>query len=198
MELPKPREIYRHFKGNLYQIVAIAEHSETGEQLVIYQALYGEMKIYARPLEMFASPVDREKYPDVTQEMRFEKVETAAEPVPSASMASEGPASDAQSASANGEGASCGEGASAVENASAGAADSQPDPKVLEFLDAQSTQERLEVLALLHPRITEQMLQTMAYSCDVELPEGELEAQYQSLQKCLMTKAKYETTRLRD
>ena len=192
MELPKPREIYRHFKGNLYQIVAIAEHSETGEQLVIYQALYGEMKIYARPLEMFASPVDREKYPDVTQEMRFEKVETAAEPVPSASMASEGPVSDAQSASANGEGAS------AVENVSAGAADSQPDPKMLEFLDAQSTEERLEVLALLHPRITEQMLQTMAFSCDVELPEGELEAQYQSLQKCLMTKAKYETTRLRD
>ena len=192
MELPKPREIYRHFKGNLYQIVAIAEHSETGEQLVIYQALYGEMKIYARPLEMFASPVDREKYPDVTQEMRFEKVETAAEPVPSASMASEEAASDAQSASANGEGAS------AVENVSAGAADSQPDPKMLEFLDAQSTEERLEVLALLHPRITEQMLQTMAYSCDVELPEGELEAQYQSLQKCLMTKAKYETTRLRD
>ena len=192
MELPKPREIYRHFKGNLYQIVAIAEHSETGEQLVIYQALYGEMKIYARPLEMFASPVDREKYPDVTQEMRFEKVETAAEPVPSASMASEEAASDAQSASANGEGAS------AVENVSAGAADSQPDPKMLEFLDAQSTEERLEVLALLHPRITEQMLQTMAYSCDVELPEGELEAQYQSLQKCLTTKAKYETTRLRD
>ncbi len=192
MELPKPREIYRHFKGNLYQIVAIAEHSETGEQLVIYQALYGEMKIYARPLEMFASPVDREKYPDVTQERRFEKVETAAEPVPSASMASEEAASDAQSASANGEGAS------AVENVSAGAADSQPDPKMLEFLDAQSTEERLEVLALLHPRITEQMLQTMAYSCDVELPEGELEAQYQSLQKCLMTKAKYETTRLRD
>ncbi|MBR6325470.1 MAG: DUF1653 domain-containing protein [Lachnospiraceae bacterium] len=192
MELPKPREIYRHFKGNLYQIVAIAEHSETGEQLVIYQALYGEMKIYARPLEMFTSPVDREKYPDVTQEMRFEKVETAAEPVPVAEVASEEAAADAQSVP------SAGESASAVENASAGAADSQPDPKMLEFLDAQSTQERLQVLALLHPRITEQMLQTMAYSCDVELPEGELEAQYQSLQKCLMTKAKYETTRLRD
>ncbi|MBP5197959.1 MAG: DUF1653 domain-containing protein [Lachnospiraceae bacterium] len=153
--IPKPNEIYKHFKGQLYRIVTVATHSETGEELVIYEALYGDHKVYARPISMFTSPVDKDKYPDVTQEYRFE-IQTDAEPE-----------------------------------------EVELDESVVEFLDASTYGEKLNILASMKHKITDDMITTMAVSCDLEVDEGDTESRYQTLKNCLLTLEKYECSRLR-
>jgi hypothetical protein len=66
--------IYQHFKGDKYLVVGIATHSETDEECVVYRQLYGEGKLYVRPLNMFLSEVDHKKYPDVKQKYRFQEL----------------------------------------------------------------------------------------------------------------------------
>ena len=69
-----PGDIVRHFIGNEYEILCFALDSETQEEMVVYRALYGARGTWVRPKEMFFSEVDREKYPDVMQTYRFEKI----------------------------------------------------------------------------------------------------------------------------
>ena len=201
--IPKPHEIYKHFKGNLYQVVTIAEHSETREQLVIYQALYGDFRTYARPLAMFTGEVDREKYPEVTQRFRFELQGAEADrqaretDVVSGAQTEAAQATSPVSPAAATQATSTGTQPVAV--TAQPVEDEEPalDPLVLEFLDADSYEEKLNILAGLHHRITNEMITTMAISCDIEVNDGELEDRYEELKNCLLTMEKFECNRLR-
>lgn len=205
--IPKPQEIYRHFKGNLYQVTAVAEHTETGELLVIYQALYGDFKIYARPLSMFTSRVDREKYPDVEQEFRFELQGAEADRQSKESVdigenrTDRGSETEKRTEIArgieSGNGLEEGQETETAKPSESAGEELNLDPFVLEFLDADTYEQRLNILAGLHHRITEDMLTTMAIACDVELNEGDVEEKYEALKNCLLTLEKYECNRMR-
>ena len=71
----KVKGVYKHFKGNLYLVEDIAIHSEDNTKYVVYRALYGEGLLYIRPLDMFLSKTDKEKYPNIEQVYRFELIE---------------------------------------------------------------------------------------------------------------------------
>ena len=66
--------IYRHFKGKYYIVEDVAFDSETMEEVVVYRQLYGNHDLFVRKKEMFLSKVDKEKYPSVVQEYRFELI----------------------------------------------------------------------------------------------------------------------------
>ena len=194
-QIPQAGEIYQHFKGQLYRIVTLATHTETGEQLVIYQALYGEFQVFARPLSMFLEKVDAKKYPDAAGKDRFMRIpmaEAAAVPQP-VPAPSENPVEPRPAAMPS---------ESTVESRPAAASsespvEPQPDPGLLAFLDADSYEEKLEVFAALEGKADLHMLNAIAASLDLELSEGSLEEQYDTLKSCLMTLERYECNRLR-
>lgn len=177
-DVPKQGEFYKHFKGKMYQIVAIAIHSETGEELVIYQKLYDDFKVHARPLSMFMSEVDREKYPDVAQKYRFEKVTPMAEvKVEETPVEKEVPVVEEIVVESN------------------EADEENPNADLLEFLNAETYEQKRNVLVGLRHRITDRLIDDMAASMDVVVEETDTWARYESLLACITTKAKFEITR---
>ena len=184
---PKPGELYRHFKNKLYQIVTVATHSETGEKLVIYQALYDDFGIYARPLDMFVSEVDHEKYPDVKQKYRFERItpqtkQTDTQVKSEAVRQSEAKMPEAGSVQVQASKAQ-------VEDADD---DQAPNPQLIKFLDADTLEKKYNILVSMSDTITDRLLDDMAVVMDVVLPEAPLMERYEDLKNIIRTRQHYE------
>lgn len=184
---PKPGELYRHFKNKLYQIVTVATHSETGEKLVIYQALYDDFGVYARPLDMFVSEVDHEKYPDVKQKYRFERI------TPQTKQTDTQVKSEAvgQSAAKLPEARSM-----QVQTSKAQVVDADddqaPNPQLIKFLDADTLEEKYNILVSMSDTITDRLLDDMAVVMDVVIPEAPLMERYEDLKNIIRTRQHYE------
>lgn len=189
--IPSAGEFYRHFKGNLYQIIGVAMHSETLEKMVVYQALYGDYGMYVRPLDMFMSPVDKEKYPEAKQEYRFEQVVPGAdaeEDIKQPEALREKPVACKMKEERK------------LEPPMEGIANDEETVReeILRFLDAEGAEAKLKVLRELRMDLDESLLTTIELSLDM-LPDDKesLERRYDFVERTLEQRIRFEGGRLR-
>jgi hypothetical protein len=196
--IPKPGEFYRHFKGNLYQILTLATHTETGETLVIYQALYGKFQVFARPLTMFLKDTEDGK-------KRFYRADMGEQEImPEETVFLKNGKKDSGNAYSD---MAVSEEIWNTEK-SYGNEIENPD-KIKEkeqneiydelerFYDADSYQEKLDILMPLRGKLTDVMLTNIAISLDIVAQDGSLDDRFLSIVSCLETMKKYQSNRLR-
>ncbi len=195
---PEAGDIYRHFKDKLYEIITIAIHSETEEEMVVYKQMYGNLDTYVRPLSMFLSEVDHEKYPEVKQKYRFERIgalrleESAEDTV---KVQERKPVVAAVSAETEVEVMKT----SVMEQAVTSSVDEEQDTSLkvlMDFLDARTYGEKLKVLEEINCELDNKTINSMALSMDIVIEEGTAEERLAELRECIHTKAKYECFRL--
>lgn len=206
---------YRHFKNKLYQVKAIAYHSETKEKMVVYQALYGDYSLYVRPYDMFMSEVDKKKYPDIYQRYRFEQVYPDGSDMPHVKAQERDDCNIAitQSVKENNEGInSIYDNGNKAQNVmwqdnsiehdnihkNNDIQDEHVNPLLMEFLDAEDYQQKLNTLTGMRSKLDDKLIDAMAASMEIEVPEGPIDKRYASLRSCILTHAKFECVRLRN
>lgn len=180
---------YRHFKDKLYQVKGTAIHSETKEKMVIYQGLYGSYEMYVRPYDMFLSEVDHIKYPDVVQKYRFELIDIKT----GKSLEADYEENNQNMESEKSEKSEKSEQLEKSEESE----ESEEDSKLIRFLDAYDYKEKLDILTSMRGELNDGLIDIMAESIEVAVPEGDITDRYNSLRKCLMAHTKYEGLRLR-
>lgn len=219
MRTPRPQEIYRHFKGRLYQVLTLARHSETGEVLVVYQALYGDYGVFARPLSMFCSEVDAVKYPGAMQKERFQlwkgseeahalfagespvtgnRQTRAKQPEEDRQTRGKQPEEDRQTRAKQPDGMFSQKEKPAEPSVQAAEEEVQLDPRLLRFLDANRMEEKMEILDSMQGDVTDEMIDIMAISLDTEIVSGEASERIAALRETIQMRLRFESSRLRE
>lgn len=186
---------YRHFKDKLYQVKGTAIHSETKEKMVIYQGLYGSYEMYVRPYDMFLSEVDHIKYPDVVQKYRFELIDIKTGKSLEADYEENNQNMESEKSEESEELEKLEELEESKESEES--EESEEDSKLIRFLDAYDYKEKLDILTSMRGELNDGLIDIMAESIEVAVPEGDITDRYNSLRKCLMAHTKYEGLRLR-
>ena len=222
--IPKPGQLYNHFKNKPYQIITVATHADTREEMVVYQALYGDFKCYIRPMENFLSEVDHIKYPDVEQKYRFElrtskeleesnSIQTTSEKEDNTKNISNQDEqltkvidSDEQNRSTEKDisyynivNEAYKDGVLKEETVMEAPTDSieSVNTVLLQFLDAESYYKKLEVITSNRKHMSDRLINDMAVSLDCAVEEGPLDQRIQGLIYCLQAMCRFEDKRLR-
>ena len=202
-------EFYKHFKGQLYQVRALAENSEDNMPMVVYQAMYAPFKIWVRPLSMFLEKLDKEKYPDAAQEYRFERIilddrqnTEAAEPDIvqfEKSAAVTNTIHPEEAITVSDEEITDALLSGQVERKLSGKiSDNQLAAKgLMIFLDAENYHDKRHIFSSLEPYLNDTMLNNIAVTLDLVLDEGSKEQHFETILNCLETHEHYECNRLR-
>ena len=194
-QTPVAGQIYKHFKGNLYKVLAVAVHTESEEKLVVYQSVENPDRVFARPLEMFMSDIDRFRYPLIRAKYRFTLVSEPEEETKEEETKEETLNEDTKEEDVKDE-----ETEEQSDDDSAVYKDNGElviDPYVEGVLDEKEFSKKIEFFEMLRGKCTEDMLTTIAISLDIQLQEGSIEDKYSQILRTLKMHEKYETSRLR-
>ena len=204
---PRSGEIYRHFKNKLYQVLAVAQHTETGEKLVVYQALYGAYRIYARPFSMFVGEVDKKKYPQIEQQYRFEKVDAETLDNESDNHKSKAADIDKPEAVTSQEPKDKHKSEPNMNQPSEARDDQELEseteevkslnPLLLPFVEAEDFQVKLEILAAMEGKVGEEDLDILYEALDLPKMTGNIEEQIHSIKQYIEMRKKFDGKRLR-
>ena len=192
-------QVYRHFKGNVYEVIALAVNADNREEVVVYKSLNKD-KVFVRSYRGFVSEVNKEKYPDVAQKYRFELVSDK-EPEEELQDALADVEAEAEEVETADKGCFPGYNGSTKQAPAVGevevpkavsTADGEVNPMLMQFLETKSFDEKLQILRRMESEMTDKLLDDMAASLDVVIHDGEMSDRIRELKTCLSTFDKFD------